>query len=87
MDFDIHIIQKHRAVGGDIRLFNEVASTNDARRELAKARAPEGTVVIADEQTAGHELRPRRVSPAARSARHAAASPDGRGSAVRLGDS
>jgi hypothetical protein len=41
----------------------EAASTNDAHRELAKARAPEGTVVIADEQTAGHGLQPRRVSP------------------------
>jgi len=57
MNFDIQIIQKHLAtleVGSAIRLFKEVTSTNDALRELAKAGAPEGTVVIADEQKTGH---------------------------------
>lgn len=41
-------------VGRDIRLHGTVTSTNDILKELAKAGAPEGTVVIADEQTAGH---------------------------------
>src|SRR2546428_13982593 len=57
MDFDIQIIQKHLTTleaGSDIRLFKQVTSTNDALRDMAKAGAPEGTVVIADEQTAGH---------------------------------
>ena len=57
MDLDIQIIQKHLAAGlagRDIRLFAEVTSTNSALRELAKAGAPERTVVIADAQTAGH---------------------------------
>jgi BirA family biotin operon repressor/biotin-[acetyl-CoA-carboxylase] ligase len=55
MNFDIQNIQEHLAtleVGNAIRLFKEVTSTNDALRELAKAGAPEGTVVIADEQLA-----------------------------------
>jgi len=57
MDLDIEIIQKNRTtrvVGRDIRLFKTVTSTNEALRGLAKAGAPEGTVVIADEQTSGH---------------------------------
>ncbi len=57
MNFDIQIIQKHLtplAVGSDIRLFATVASTNSVLRDLAKTGAPEGTVVIADEQTAAH---------------------------------
>jgi BirA family transcriptional regulator, biotin operon repressor / biotin---[acetyl-CoA-carboxylase] ligase len=57
MNVDIQIIQKHLtplAVGSDIRLFATVASTNSVLRDLAKTGAPEGTVVIADEQTAGH---------------------------------
>ena len=57
MSFDIPIIQKHLtplAVGSDIRLFGTVTSTNSVLRDLAKAGTPEGTVVIADEQTAGH---------------------------------
>ncbi len=51
------LIQQHLSggtVGWDIRLYTTVASTNSALRELAKAGAPEGTVVIADEQTAAH---------------------------------
>jgi BirA family transcriptional regulator, biotin operon repressor / biotin---[acetyl-CoA-carboxylase] ligase len=57
MNLDIHIIQKHLsspALARDIRLFGAVASTNSAWRDLAMKAAPEGTVVIADEQTAGH---------------------------------
>lgn len=53
---DIDIIRKHLDPGAehDIRLVDTVASTNAALRDLAKAGAPEGTVVIADAQTAGH---------------------------------
>jgi BirA family biotin operon repressor/biotin-[acetyl-CoA-carboxylase] ligase len=57
MNLDIQIVQKHLsspAVARDIRLFSTVASTNSALRELATKAAPEGTVVIAEEQTAGH---------------------------------
>lgn len=63
MDLDLQIIHKHRTakvVGRDIRLLPTVTSTNDALRELAKAGALEGTVVIADEQTAGHGRRGQR---------------------------
>jgi BirA family biotin operon repressor/biotin-[acetyl-CoA-carboxylase] ligase len=51
------LIQQHLSggtVGRDIRFYTTVASTNGTLRELAKAGAPEGTVVIADEQTAAH---------------------------------
>lgn len=41
-------------VGRDLRVLGSVPSTNAVLRELAKAGAAEGTVVIADEQTAGH---------------------------------
>jgi BirA family transcriptional regulator, biotin operon repressor / biotin---[acetyl-CoA-carboxylase] ligase len=53
---DIAVIKKHldSRAERDIRLVDTVASTNAALRELAKAGAPEGTVVIADAQTAGH---------------------------------
>lgn len=57
MNLDIQTIRKYLATPGaasDIRLFERVASTNSALRDLAKAAAPEETVVIADEQTAGH---------------------------------
>lgn len=37
----------------DVRIFPVVASTNETVRELAVAGAPGGTVVVADEQTAG----------------------------------
>jgi BirA family biotin operon repressor/biotin-[acetyl-CoA-carboxylase] ligase len=43
-----------RSVGRDVRLLESVPSTNSVLRDLAKAGAPEGTVVIADGQTAGH---------------------------------
>lgn len=40
-------------VGCRIYLFGEVESTNDALRRLARAAAPAGTVVLAEEQTSG----------------------------------
>ena len=39
--------------------FPSIGSTNDHIRELAKAGAPEGTVVMADHQTGGHGRRGR----------------------------
>jgi BirA family biotin operon repressor/biotin-[acetyl-CoA-carboxylase] ligase len=57
MNLDIQTIRKRLATPGaatDIRLLESVASTNTVLRDLAKAAAPEGTVVIADAQTAGH---------------------------------
>ncbi len=42
-----------RVVGRQIYLFNEVPSTNEVLRDLAKAGAREGTVVLAEGQTAG----------------------------------
>jgi BirA family transcriptional regulator, biotin operon repressor / biotin---[acetyl-CoA-carboxylase] ligase len=57
MNLDIQIVQKHltsSAVARDIRLFGTVVSTNSALRELATKAAPEGTVVIAEAQSAGH---------------------------------
>jgi len=62
MDLDTQIIQKLLAAGvagRDVRLFEEVTSTNSALRELAKAGAPEGTVVLADHQSAGRGQRGR----------------------------
>jgi BirA family transcriptional regulator, biotin operon repressor / biotin---[acetyl-CoA-carboxylase] ligase len=52
---DIDVIKKHldSRAERDIRLVDTVASTNAVLRELARAGAPEGTVVIADAQTAG----------------------------------
>lgn len=41
-----------RTVGCDLRLYGEVTSTNEVLRELARAGAPEGTVVLAEAQTA-----------------------------------
>jgi len=40
-------------VGRDIRLYQAVTSTNGVLKELVKEGVPEGTVVVADEQTAG----------------------------------
>ena len=57
MSLDIQIVQKHLAnpmVVRDIRLFGTVVSTNTVLRALAAQGAPDGTVVIADEQSAGH---------------------------------
>lgn len=42
-----------QVVGRQIYLFGEVSSTNDVLRDLAKAGAREGTVVLAEGQTAG----------------------------------
>lgn len=42
-----------RVIGGDIIHYDEVASTADVARDLAESGAPEGTVVIAERQTAG----------------------------------
>jgi BirA family transcriptional regulator, biotin operon repressor / biotin---[acetyl-CoA-carboxylase] ligase len=56
MDVDLQLIRKHLKTPGvsrDIRVLANVTSTNAALRDLAKAGAPEGTAVIADEQTAG----------------------------------
>jgi BirA family biotin operon repressor/biotin-[acetyl-CoA-carboxylase] ligase len=41
------------AVGRHIYLFDEIPSTNDALRELARAGAEEGTIVLAEGQSAG----------------------------------
>ena len=41
------------AIGRDVQLFPEVASTNTRAMELASHGAPEGTVVIAEMQTGG----------------------------------
>jgi BirA family transcriptional regulator, biotin operon repressor / biotin---[acetyl-CoA-carboxylase] ligase len=40
-------------IGHDVRWFGEVGSTNDIASALAEKGAPEGTVVVADSQTAG----------------------------------
>src|SRR3989304_11644 len=40
-------------VGRDLRYFDVVASTNEVARELAHAGVAEGTVVVADYQSAG----------------------------------
>ncbi len=40
-------------IGTDIRRFESLPSTNDTARELARAGAAHGTVVVADEQTRG----------------------------------
>ncbi|HSE91683.1 MAG TPA: hypothetical protein VLF19_00125, partial [Methylomirabilota bacterium] len=40
-------------VGAHIYLYGDVASTNATLRTLARSGAPEGTVVLAEGQTAG----------------------------------
>jgi BirA family biotin operon repressor/biotin-[acetyl-CoA-carboxylase] ligase len=64
---DVGVIQQRLSggmVGRDIRLHKAVTSTNEVLKELVKEGVPEGTVVIADEQTAGHgRLRKRWFSP------------------------
>ncbi len=40
-------------VGQEVHFWPEIGSTNDEARRLARAGAPEGTLVIADYQTAG----------------------------------
>src|SRR5262245_61518214 len=57
MNLDVDLVRKHlkRPVfAGEIHLFDAVTSSNGVLRELAAKAAPEGTVVIAEEQTAGH---------------------------------
>jgi BirA family biotin operon repressor/biotin-[acetyl-CoA-carboxylase] ligase len=52
----IERIQHHcvtYTVGRHIHLYESVASTNEALRDFARAGAPEGTVVLAEQQTAG----------------------------------
>jgi BirA family biotin operon repressor/biotin-[acetyl-CoA-carboxylase] ligase len=39
--------------GAEIHFFEAIGSTNDEARRLAELGAPEGTIVVADEQTAG----------------------------------
>lgn len=56
VDLDVDLIRKQlsgRTVGRELRLLDSVPSTNAVLRGLAQEGAPEGTVVIADEQTAG----------------------------------
>lgn len=43
----------HALIGNSIHFLDQVGSTNVHAAELARAGAPEGTVVIADSQTAG----------------------------------
>jgi BirA family biotin operon repressor/biotin-[acetyl-CoA-carboxylase] ligase len=50
---DIKHNLKTRLIGRDIRLFPEVASTNTLAMEMAAQGAAQGTVVIAETQTAG----------------------------------
>ena len=40
--------------GHPVYLYQQIGSTNDEARRLAQARAPEGLLVVADTQTAGH---------------------------------
>lgn len=42
-----------RSFGRQIHYFEAVGSTNDIAKELAQAGAPEGTIVLAEEQTQG----------------------------------
>jgi BirA family biotin operon repressor/biotin-[acetyl-CoA-carboxylase] ligase len=56
MNLDIETIRKQLADGAvekHLHLFSTVGSTNSVLRELAAKGAPEGTTVIAEEQTAG----------------------------------
>ncbi|MBI2492841.1 MAG: biotin--[acetyl-CoA-carboxylase] ligase [Candidatus Rokubacteria bacterium] len=57
MNLDLGSIQKclqAKMVGSEWKLLAAVPSTNAALRALAQAGAPEGTVLLAEEQTAGH---------------------------------
>jgi BirA family biotin operon repressor/biotin-[acetyl-CoA-carboxylase] ligase len=56
MNLDIDVIKKQldSRPEREIKILDTVTSTNAALRDLARAGAPEGTVVIADAQTAGH---------------------------------
>ena len=50
---DITTLRAHALIGHRIEYLEEVGSTNAYAADLAKEGAPEGTVVIADAQTAG----------------------------------
>lgn len=64
MDHDVTAWARRWGVPA-LRIFRRVGSTNDVARELAEAGAPEGTLVIADEQTRGRGRRGRAwVAPA-----------------------
>lgn len=51
-----------RALGRELVILNRTGSTNDVAKDLAVQGAPEGTVVLADEQTAGRGRMGRRWS-------------------------
>lgn len=54
LDIDtLRAARRGARIGGDIRWFESLESTNTTARELAAAGAPEGVVVIAEGQTAG----------------------------------
>lgn len=53
LDVDLIKNRSSRLAGRDLRLFDEVASTNGILRELARAGAREGTTVLAEAQTMG----------------------------------
>jgi BirA family transcriptional regulator, biotin operon repressor / biotin---[acetyl-CoA-carboxylase] ligase len=54
-----------RLIGKRILRYGSITSTNDIARDLARERADEGTVVVADEQTLGRGSRGRKwISPA-----------------------
>ncbi len=44
---------EHPFLGGDIEFYDETDSTNDQVRRLAENNSPEGTLVVAEHQTAG----------------------------------
>jgi BirA family biotin operon repressor/biotin-[acetyl-CoA-carboxylase] ligase len=46
---------KSRRLGTTIHHFLKTGSTNDAARQLAEQGAPEGTLVLAEEQTLGED--------------------------------
>ncbi|GAB4326640.1 MAG: biotin--[acetyl-CoA-carboxylase] ligase [Candidatus Zixiibacteriota bacterium] len=53
IDTEIHYGLRTRAFGRRLHCYRQVGSTNAAAIELAEAGAPEGTVVVAEEQTRG----------------------------------
>jgi hypothetical protein len=49
---------QHGPFGARVYYYDQIHSTNDVARELASQGLPEGTLVIADEQTAGRGREP-----------------------------
>ncbi len=49
----LSLVDGHRVVGRDIRVFQETNSTNDVAEKLARDGAPEGVVVFAESQSRG----------------------------------